>query len=645
MSEASTQYKKQDGKLFLSLDGKTVSWKPNNASISSVTILVSEIANLQQTPEKSAKVSIKFVVQKPSTSEPENHTFTFTSPSARAEQLAITGSLRKSIEIFKAQNAAKVASPADNSGGQPAALAIAQSLSTGARAEENPLSDSRLLANGDLQRSLLSSDPALSQRFNQAFREKPDSISIIQFAAQFWATRVHLLRSHAVEKQQSQGTYNVLSEVKPKNVDGTTKLNLSKEQIQLIFNQHPLVKMVYNENVPQLSEMDFWARFFVSRLFKKLKGEKVTETDSIDPKLDKYLNFDDDADRTRQLTMSTVPHFIDLEGNEQNHSQRRGNRPDVEMQPNSHEKVPILRVLNQMSEKMMADVPPSDVDLHTPAGMDEEKYKELQLRDLQRAAEDSRIILKIQNQGQLFSAEQGVHSSSDASTYAKRTPAQVISLIRHDVRSISAGKSKTHEFNLESGIGVVEEESSSDEDTGAKKRARVGSRSARTAATAQIINAVGQRHLHDDDYLSSRDTATSEQAAKMGLSKTVFDTLAMTHNTAVEFLHYFWAVFLSGNADRAGELEHLVGTLSRSIDRVQAVADSAEKERKAKMEKLKKDYEILAQKGKRRKFDPNSIKGGAKAVNTMMSPLVRAIDTAQQHYRKAYQAQSGQITN
>jgi transcription initiation factor TFIIH subunit 1 len=118
----------------------------------------------------------------------------------------------------------------------------------------------------------------------------------------------------------------------------------------------------------------------------------------------------------------------------------------------------------------------------------------------------------------------------------------------------------------------------------------------------------------------------------------------MTHNTTVEFLHYFWTVFLSGDADRAGEVQKLVEALDKSLDRINAVAQSAEKERLAKVDKEQKRSEDYAQRtGKRRKFDPNSIKGGAKAVNEMMRPLKGAIQDATEQYRKAYEAQVGQL--
>jgi len=114
----------------------------------------------------------------------------------------------------------------------------------------------------------------------------------------------------------------------------------------------------------------------------------------------------------------------------------------------------------------------------------------------------------------------------------------------------------------------------------------------------------------------------------------------MTHNTTVEFLHYFWTVFHSGDADRANEVANLIETLDKSLDRIRAVADMAEAERATALEKARRDNEILNQRTTRKKkFDPESIKGGAKAINQIAEPLLRAINAARSQYQKALQEQ------
>jgi len=603
--------------------------------------------DLQQTPATSAKASIKIVVHDLSTPA-GNHTLTFTSAAARDDQQHITRLLRQHIEAFKSQNAAAIApavpasTPTSGATGASAAMAMAQTVTAEAKDIDDQYADAKLLTALELQMSLLNSSPTLRQRFDRALQEKPDSVSLGQFSHQFWSTRVHMLRSHAIERSQTTGTYNVLSVIKAKTVDGALMLSLTKEQIELLFRQHPVVQKAYNENVPQLSESDFWERFFHSRLMKKLKGERITDKDVLDPKLDKYLTYDERAEPDHDLLASSIPNFINIEGNENNHSQKQGNRPDFTMNPANFDKAPILRVLNRMSEKMMKEVPNSDASRHAPVGLDEETYKELQLRDLQRADDDNRVILKVQDQSRFFSAGQSVKTSTSAAMYSLKTPAQVLSILRHDLNRLGVKSNGAMKVNIHSAINV-NDDSSSDEESSTPKKMRVGSRASRSAATLQTISAVKKQRLHGDDYACSKTIPNSELALKLGVGENILDSLTMTHNTTVEFLHYFWAVFYSGDSDRANEVAKLVETLDKSLDRITAVTSAAEAERTARLEQLRRDNEYANQRAvRKRKFDPESVKGGAQAVNQIVEPLLRAISAARNQYQKALQEQMGQ---
>lgn len=596
--------------------------------------------DLQQTPATAAKASIKIVV--PDTApQPGSYTLQFISATAREDQQTITGLLRKWIEASKSQAVPVAASSGANGDGALAAMAMAQTVTAVAGGSEERYDDAKLLSNLELQMSLLNTNPSLRQRFDRALAEKPESVSLIQFSNQFWTTRVHMLRSHATEKSQATGTYNVLSVIKSKNVNGALTLSLTKEQIELLFRQHPIVQKAYNENVPPTSEMNFWERFFHSRLMKKLKGERIREQDILDPKLDKYLQYDEAIENSDQF-MESMPLFINIEGNEQNHSQKQGNRPDFTMRPSNYDKAPILRVLNRMSEKMLKDVPFSDGDRHAPVGVDEQTYKELQLRDLQLADDDNRVVLRVQDQSRFFSAGQSVQSSTSAAAYAKRTPAQALSILQKDFGAINASQGRAVEVDLRTTLGV-DDDSSSDEDVAKSKIRKVGGKSSRTAATVQIVSAIKKRHLHDDDYSSSKAASISEQAKKLAISEAILDSLTITHNTSVEFLHYFWAVFHSGDHDRANEVARLIETLDKSLDRIKAVADAAEAERSVLVDRYKRDLEAYNQRsGKKRKYDPDYIKGGAKAVNQIVEPILRAINTARSQYQEALQEQMSQ---
>ena len=571
------------------------------------------------------------------TSTPETHVFSFTSATtARAEADAIKDALSRAIQTAKSGSTLPTTPGA--AGASSASMAIASAISSAPGAGSDTdrwCDDARLRQDVELQHSLLKANEPLSRTLVESLRTKPDSVTSSQLTSQFWSTRIHLLRAHAIEKNQTKGAYNVLSSIKPMTVDNAIKLSISKEQIQLIFNLHPLVKRVYDENVPKLSEEAFWSRFFQSRLFKKLKGERISENDSTDNVLDKYLQYDDDAERAKRLLASHVPHIIDVEGNEENHSQRKGNQPDLTMRPTSIDRVPIIRTLNALSEKILSHVAPNDVDPSLPIGVDEETFNELALRDLQGDAEENRVILNIKDQSRFFSSDKEGGVSADALLYAKQDPAKVLRSVQRDLARVSSNT------NLSTAISVDDESDTSDDESNPKK-SHVGSKSSLSAATAQMLSAINeQRVQHDDLSVASSGFSTVQTSSTSGLSAATFDRLSLTHATTTEFLQHFWSAFLSGDATRATEVANLVETLNRAMDRIKAVATDAEAERQKEVDKLKKQVQDFYERtGKKRKVDYESIPGGAKAVNSLLAPTVKAIGVARRDYEKALKEQS-----
>ncbi|MCJ1474250.1 RNA polymerase II transcription factor B subunit 1 [Lambiella insularis] len=623
-------YKKKDGILALSRDLQSVSWTPTAppGSQPAVTLAVKNITNLQQTPAGSPKVMLKIFAQPSGTAAAETHVFSFTSVTqARSEADALKDILSKSIQAAQTGTLAHVA-PGGVSSSAAMAIASAVSSTPGAGRDINTLyDDDKLKSDNELQQSLIKANPSLSRTLVESLRTKPESISNSQLTSQFWSSRAHLLRAHAIERSQTRGAYNVLSTIKPRTEENTIKLSISKEQIQLIFTQHELVKRAYDENVPKLSEEIFWSRFFQSRLFKKLKGERILEADPTDVVLDKYLSLDEDLERNRRMLAAHIPHTIDVEGNEQNHSQRKGNQPDFSMRPTAVDRVPIIRTLNSLSEKIMSHVAPNDVDPSEPIGMDEETFNQLALRDLQADAEENRIILNIKDQGRFFSSDKANDASTDATLYSKQDPEEVLLSIRNDLAS------KGQDLDLASTIGV--DDDSSDSDSGEPHPSHVGSKASLRGATTKLFDAIAQQRAQNED-LSVNGFSSVNTASTCDLSSTIFDRLSLTHATTTEFLHHFWIAFLSGDAARADEIACLVETLDRAMDRIRAVADDADQDRLKEIGKLKKQVrDHYERTHKKLAFNPDSVKGGAKAVNQLMAPTVTAIGVALRKYREA----------
>jgi len=234
--------------------------------------------------------------------------------------------------------------PSSSAPGTPVPLSSANSGSSTSTANllsfTNPqsLSDQSLLKNHQLQQKLLLEDKNLRNTFTQ---------SVINFKLSpnvFWLTRLNQLRTYALTISQQKGPYNVLSTIKPvASSDNQVNVNVTRDTINEIFATYPIIKKAFDELVPtKFPEGEFWSRFFNSKLFRRLRGDKInTSNERGDFVLDKYLYIDldflenegnDDSNKKSKLQDDVqVNKFLDLLGNEEDNSQKLGNMPDITM--------------------------------------------------------------------------------------------------------------------------------------------------------------------------------------------------------------------------------------------------------------------------------------------------------------------------
>ena len=568
--------------------------------------------------------------------DPLTYLFHFNTDDAKAEAKAVKDALSKILAELRnhdpsvpklASGAASTAGPSTPVGAGSGSASMAFASAVNAQPSSAKWFDDAQLRNDiELQQSLMRNDKSLHQTYVEAISTKPESISGAAFNTQFWSTRTNLLRSHAIEINQKKGAYNVLSTVKPRTVDGELKLNISVEQVQMIFAQHPLVKRIYDENVPKLSEAEFWSRFFLSRLSKKLRGERVNDNDSLDALFDKYDPMENTESFQSKIMAQNVPHIIDLEANEENQGGfRSGNAKDMEMRPRAN--IPIVKTLNSLSEKIMANVAPSDVQDITGSG----NHDELVLRDLRGDVAEQRIMLNVKEQNKFFAKKESA-PSANSRAFAIQEPGEVLQRIRGSLRQFDEDSRGT---GLQVAIAFEDDSDSDDEDA---KQRQVGSRTAIKAAEKEIMDGVLQQRAQG--YGHSTD-ATSP----MGLPSSITEKCALTHATSVEFLHQFWSAFLSGDADRAAELQYLAESLQRSAVRISAVADEAEGEREAVIHKRKQEIrDHFERTGKKIRWKSDMVGGGRHAVVKMMQPVLDALEKARGDYTRALAEQNIQIS-
>lgn len=628
-------YKKKDGTITITDDYKRVIWTPASAPDGPpvVSLTVSNIANLQQTPDTSAKVMLKIFEKPAGGGEPIAFTFHFNSPAEpRIEANEIKDLLSRLIAGAKTSDPT-VPRPAASAGSGSAAMAFA-SAATGKTTAARLFDDEKLKTDIALQQSLMKADKNLFQMYMEAHATKPQNMSDATFNKQFWSARINVLRSHAIETSQKKGPYNVLAQVKPTLEQSTDpdqpsrmKLSITVEQVQMIMTQHPLVKRIYNENVPPLKEGEFWERFFLSKLSKKLRGERVTGLENPDKVFDKYDEYEDITAFSTKHLAEHIPHIIDVEGNEENQGGfKGGNRKDVEMRPRGRTDVPIVQTLNSISEKLLANITPVDGASTDPTGVNYDTFKEVSLRDLQGHTEEQRIILNIKEQSRFFN--QNATASESNETYVKQKPVQVLKDVQGDLATLRSDS--VEGIDLHASIGIDDNSDSEDE---AEHTPHVGSRTSRKDAQKQILDSMLQRRAQLFGH-------SSDTTSPMGLPGDLTAKCTLTHATTIEFLHQFWSAFLSGDPDRAAELGYLAESLKRSKERINAVAVEAEKVREAEIKKRKEEIMQIYERTKKKvKFNSKSIRGGKDAVLKLMDPVLRSLEKAIADYQRALAAE------
>lgn len=629
---AQTVYKKQQGILSIARDKRSISWNPSDASkgVAAVSLNVVNITNLQQTPASSAKVILRVFVKEPGQAESISHDFRFTST---ADPRAEANVLRDGISAImpRAIDPSKPGQP--DSGGQSAAMTIAAAIS-GGKGLAPWEDDERLIADIPTQMEILKENEALNKAFMDAQTSKPDTLSLSQFSKQFWSSRIHLLRAHVLAKSQKKGLFNVFSNIQwnKEDSDEPLRVNLTVEHIRAIFVQYPIMLKIYDELVPKKMKDDaFWSRFFQSQLFSTLKGLKVDRRNAArDVEFDQYLDHPDLTGIAPTYNGLNIPKFIDLEGNEENHSQRKGNRPDIENRQMALEKGPIIRRLNAISEKLMVAVKPSDVDASEPIGIDEHEFEQLRLRDLALEEEHQGIPLSIRDQSQFFSDKKQSSDDIDSARIRALDPSKAIHDISAELDAAfsKAGRVPTIELDFED----EDEEMEDEEDTTVRPHI-----AGATLASDHIRSLI---EAHRSQYVEAT-TTNSNPKTHGGLPEPIYDRLVLTHATTTEFLHQFWMAFHSGDPTRVNEIASLVESLNNAMNRINAVAADAQSEREAHIKRLEAQAgEIFKKSGKRKKIDKKMIGGGEEVVKQLMGPCIRSLGVAVDTYRRAIEEQT-----
>ncbi|KAL3234880.1 General transcription and DNA repair factor IIH subunit TFB1 [Nakaseomyces bracarensis] len=423
---------------------------------------------------------------------------------------------------------------------------------------DDSLSSENLLKNLKLQQSLLTTNKQLMRTFQETVINSqlpPD---------EFWSTRIPMLRAFALSTSQKIGPYNVLSTIKPvASSENQVNVNLSRDKIMSIFQNYPIAKKAYIDNVPKnFKESEFWARFFSSKLFRKLRGEKIMSNDRGDVIIDRYLTLDQEYDRKDdERLLHPVSKFIDLDGNLQDDPVKKGNRKDFTMQPsrdiNGHHdgSTDILKGMNRLSEKMTTALENeySRSNLTNQNDAEAELEQELEINDLndEYKAEYSLVHLKLgtktreKNPENIIASQQSEHIKITDPIVKSQIYNVKASLINKlDLTDVISGKGSD-------GENIVHE---------------INQKVLKTVR----INAKQAKHNNmDSSYMAAfTSNGGNEKDATTEVPIDLLESCRMLHSTCCEFLKHFYIHFQSGDQRQAGNVKKLYGHLKDCVEKL-----------------------------------------------------------------------------
>ncbi|KAG8981540.1 RNA polymerase II transcription factor B subunit 1 [Tulasnella sp. JGI-2019a] len=247
--------------------------------------------------------------------------------------------------------------------------------------------------------------------------------------AEFWDSRENLILAEAAAESQRRGKNGLIVDPRPvRDESGNATMRLTNEMIEDIFEEFPVVRRAYDENVPKkINDQQFWTRYVKSKLASRnsasARGAASEHTVQDDPIFDKYLEKEDDDYQPRRQMGPVSKRLIDLDATAEDHPET-GNNQDITMQAGKQRQaLPLIRRFNEHSQRLLdsalgSSEPPSKRRKLTPVDgndeVDDDYMDQIVIDDLQAPPSTVGILLEMKDRQKYFEGSRAVDSKAAA---------------------------------------------------------------------------------------------------------------------------------------------------------------------------------------------------------------------------------------
>ncbi|KAF8520410.1 hypothetical protein BU17DRAFT_65427 [Hysterangium stoloniferum] len=405
---AKASYKKLPG--LLELTTTHLQWSQDGKKGAALKIPYVQAASLFCSKEGAAQVRLKLGV----VGDDQGHNFTFIAPPPAAVEERET--FKRELSSIISRNRAAL----ENASGPSTAPASFSTPPTPFACPPQPLSRG---STPGARTPLSAASPGNPEEFRlrKNVLLKTPELAALHLAlvvggqiteSEFWEGREHLILAEASVERQKRGKPGKIVDPRPTDqANGERKIMVTPQMVHDIFEEHPVVAKAYSENVPsQLSEGEFWKRYFQSKLFdshrasiRSTAAQNFVKEDAI---FDKYLEKEDDGLEPRKRKNTSVGLSVNLEATQEDHPQT-GNEKDVTMQAGKQRgALPLIRRFNQHSERLLnsalGDLPPSKRRRVDETTESTSMYGAIDLDDLHDPHASSAIALEMKDRQRYF---------------------------------------------------------------------------------------------------------------------------------------------------------------------------------------------------------------------------------------------------
>ncbi|CAG8475416.1 1367_t:CDS:10 [Cetraspora pellucida] len=262
---------------------------------------------------------------------------------------------------------------------------------------------------------------------------------------EFWELRQDLLRDQFIQSNQKKGRSSVIPNIRPVTEEGgETKINITPQLVQEIFDEYPRVRIAYEQNVGEnkpLGHKEFWKRYVQSKFNDRNRsnGSSVVSDDLFErcwQETEEDLNQEREH-REHGRKRIKISNLRDLSATKEDHIEVELVK-DITMRSGQGKILSLIRRSNRHGERILETSSSKTRKSKEKAkqnnqGHQKEDYTQyITMEDLNQEQQENAIRLEIHDQREYFASQKLEKGHDIEMTDSQNSPIVVLNEFKVD---------------------------------------------------------------------------------------------------------------------------------------------------------------------------------------------------------------------